>query len=155
VVEGWQFSGTTIFETGTPFTPALASQSQFNADFNTPPDVVPGAGWYDVPGGQNRDLWFNTAAFKYPAPYTFGNVGPRILRGPNLMSANWALYKTFPITETKKLQFRWETYNTVNRTNLANPNSTIDAGPGAQGRITSLLTTTAPRQMQLGLRLEF
>jgi hypothetical protein len=154
-IEGWQLSGTTIFETGTPFTPALSSQALFNADFSTPPDTVPGAGWYDAPGGQSRDLWFNVGAFKYPAAYTFGNVGPRILRGPNLMMANWALDKEFPITEGKKLQFRWETFNTLNRTNLANPNATIDAGPGSQGRITSLLTTTAPRQMQLGLRLEF
>jgi hypothetical protein len=71
------------------------------------------------------------------------------------MMANWALFKTFPIREAVRLQFRGETFNTLNRTNLANPNSTIDAGPGAPGRITSLLTTTAPRQMQLGLRLEF
>ena len=155
IVEGWQFSGTTMFETGTPFSPGLSSQAQFNADFSTPPDIVPGAGWYDVPGGQSRNLWFNVAAFKYPAPYTYGNVGPRILRGPNLMMANWALIKTFPITESKKLQFRWEAFNILNRTNLANPNTTIDAGPGAQGRITSLLTTTAPRQMQLALRFEF
>ncbi len=155
LVEGWQFSGTTIAQSGPPFTPGLSSQAQFNADFNTPPDVVPGVGWYDVPGGQNRDAWFNVSAFKYPQPYVYGNAGPYILRGPMLFNADMALLKSFPISETKNLQFRWETFNTLNHTNLAKPNGTIDAGPGAQARVTSILAGTSMRQMQLGLRLEF
>ena len=110
---------------------------------------------FDVPGGRSRDLWFNTAAFRIPAPYQFGNSGLTILRSPNFMNADWALSKSFPISENKNLQFRWETFNTWNRTNLNRPNTQVDAGPGNAGRITSLLPTTAMRQMQLALRLEF
>lgn len=155
IVEGWQFTGVTLFQSGLPFTPSLANTASINSDIGTRPDIVDGASLLDVPGGQSRDLWFNTAAFKIPAQYKFGTSGLTILRGPNFMNADWALFKKFPISETKSLQFRWETFNTWNRTNLNRPNTQVDAGPGNAGRITSLLPTVAMRQMQLALRFEF
>ena len=63
---GWQFSGITQYQSGLPFSPALNNNASINADVGTPPDVVPGADPYDVPGGQNRDHWFNPAAYTIP-----------------------------------------------------------------------------------------
>ena len=77
------------------------------------------------------------------------------MRGPGLASTDLSLGKRFFIAEGKSLQLRWETYNTFNRTNMANPNTSIDAGPNNAGRITGLLVGTTMRAMQLGMRLEF
>jgi hypothetical protein len=153
IIAGWEFSGITQFESGWPFSPGLNNNASINADVGTPPDVVPGVNPYSVPGGQSRNLWFNPAAYTIPGPYLYGNAAQDSLRGPNLFSADWSFSKRFPLAETKSLQFRWESFNIFNRTNLANPNGAVDAGAGSAGVITGL--STPMRHMQLGLRLEF
>ncbi len=153
ILAGWEFSGITQFESGWPFSPGLNNNASINADVGTPPDVVPGVNPYNVPGGQNRNLWFNPAAYTIPAPYKYGNAAYDSLRGPNLFTADWSLSKRFAFTETKSLQFRWESFNIFNRTNLANPNGAVDAGAGSAGVITGL--STPMRHMQVGLRFEF
>jgi len=150
---GWQFSGITQYQSGWPFSPGLNNNASINADVGTPPDVVPGVDPYNVPGGQNRDHWFNPAAYTIPAPYKYGNAARDSLRGPNLFTADWSLSKRFLVAERKSLEFRWETFNTFNRTNLNNPNGAIDAGVGSAGVITGI--SNPMRQMQFGLRLDF
>jgi hypothetical protein len=131
----------------------LNNNASINADVNTPPDVVPGADPYATPGGQNRDHWFNPAAYTMPARYKYGNASRSSLRGPRLFTADWSLFKKFYIAENKNLELRWETFNTFNHTNLRSPNGAIDAGPGSAGVITGI--STPMRQMQFGLRFEF
>ncbi len=158
LVEGWEFSGITLLESGLAFSPQITSNATINADVSgvsLRPDRVAGANPYDVSGGQNRDHWFNLAAYSIPAPYQFGTSGRGSLRGPGLVEADWSLNKRFPISEQKSLQLRWEVFNVLNRTNLANPNNNIDAGAANAARITGLVVGSNMRQMQLGLRLEF
>jgi hypothetical protein len=38
-----------------------------------------------------------------------------------------SFFKTFPVTERCRIQFRAESFNFANHTNLANPNSCVDA----------------------------
>jgi hypothetical protein len=153
LIGGWQFSGITQYQSGWPFSPSLNNNASINADVSTPPDVVPGADPYAVSGGQNRDHWFNPAAYTIPAPYQYGNASRNSLRGPSLFTADWSLFKKFFITEKKDVEFRWETFNTFNHTNLSNPNGAIDAGAGSAGVITGIASPM--RQMQFGLRFEF
>jgi hypothetical protein len=153
LIGGWQFSGITQYQSGWAFSPSLNNNASINADVGTPPDVVPGADPYAVSGGQNRDHWFNPAAYTIPGPYLYGNAARNSLRGPSLFTADWSLFKKFSITEKRDLEFRWETFNTFNHTNLANPNGAIDAGPGSAGVITGI--SSPMRQMQFGLRFEF
>jgi len=158
IAEGWEFSGITLFESGLAFTPQLVSNATINADISgvsLRPDRLPGAGLYDVAGGQNRDHWFNLNAFKIPALYQLGTSSRGSLRGPGLIEANWSLGKRFPITEQKSVQLRWEVFNVINRANLANPNSSIDSGAANASRITGLVVGSNMRQMQVGLRLDF
>jgi hypothetical protein len=150
---GWQFSGITQYQSGLPVSPTLNNNASINADVNTPPDVVPAADPYAVPGGRNRDHWFNPAAYTIPAPYKYGNASRNSLRGPRLVTADWSLFKKFYIAESKRLELRWETFNTFNHTNLRNPNGAIDAGPGSAAVITGI--STPMRQMQFALRFEF
>jgi hypothetical protein len=138
--------------------PTLINNSHLNADISgvsLRPNRVVGVDPKDVPGGQNRDLWFNLAAFRVPGQYELGTASRGSLRGPSYVSTDLSLGKRFAITERKSLQLRWETFNTFNRTNMANPNTSIDAGPNSAGRITGLLVGSTMRAMQVGMRFDF
>jgi hypothetical protein len=95
-------------------------------------------------------MWFNTAAFAAPALYTWGSAGMGILDGPGLLQFNTALSKQFRVTEGKRLEFRWEAYNALNRVNYNNPSTNLASSQF--GRITSAGTA---RYMQLALRFSF
>jgi hypothetical protein len=142
-----------LYQSGLPFSPSLSNNSSLNADISLRPDVVPGADPYAVSGGQNRNMWFNPAAYRVPGPYLFGNAGRDSLRGPSFPSADLSLHKRFTLREHMTLAFRWEVFNAFNSTRLANPNGAIDAGANSAGHITSIIAPM--RQQQLGLRLEF
>lgn len=158
IVEGWEFSGITLLESGLAFSPQLVNNAAINSDVSgvsLRPDRLPGVDPYDVSGGQNRDRWFNIAAYKIPAPFQFGNSSRGSLRGPGLVEADWSLGKRFPVAEQKSLQLRWEVFNVLNRANLANPNSNIDAGMANAARITNIVIGSTMRQMQIGLRFDW
>ncbi len=149
VAGGWRFSGVTTILSGAPFTPFVANAPLLNADFNSVRADIIGNPGVSSP---NANMWFNPAAFTEPQqPYRDGTASRDSLRGPGMFMANWALSKAFALGETKSLELRWETFNTFNWTNLANPASTIDVS-GA-GQITS--TQTPMRQMQFGLHFLF
>jgi len=64
--------------------------------------------------GEFRDAQ-NAAEFP-PFP---SNMSKRnAFRGPGFWNIDSAIYKNFRITETKKIQLRFETYNTLNHANL-------------------------------------
>jgi hypothetical protein len=94
--------------------------------------------------------WFNTSAFAEPALYTFGNA-PRTLpnvRGPGLESLDAGLVKNFHIWERLHLQFRADTFNAFNHTNLGLPSNNFLSSTFGQ------ITTANPnRIVQLSLKL--
>ena len=148
VIGGWQFSGITTLESGLYFSPALANNSSLNADMSLRPNITgnPTAGIT-----QSRNQWFNPAAYAVPGAFLFGNASRNSLRGPNLFDMDLSLDKTFHLTERMGLQFRWEVFNALNRTNLALPATNVDTGTA--GLITDI---TAPmRNMQFGARLSW
>ena len=82
----------------------------------------------------------------------FGNAEVRNPneRGPWFLSENISIARTFGIQKTR-LEFRFEAFNLLNRTIWGTPDSTITSANF--GRVTTL--ANLPRQIQLGLRLEF
>ncbi|MFN0102505.1 MAG: carboxypeptidase regulatory-like domain-containing protein [Bryobacteraceae bacterium] len=158
IAEGWEFSGVSLVNSGLAITPTLVSNAAINSDVagvSLRPDRVTGVDPYDVAGGQSRNQWFNLAAYRVPGLYQFGTSSRGQLRGPGLVELNYSLSKRFGLGEAKSLQLRWEVFNAINRTNLANPNTAIDSGAAAAARITGLVVTGTMRQMQLGARIEF
>jgi hypothetical protein len=85
------------------------------------PDLIPGANPYL---NNDRSI-LNPAAFATPAPGTFGNLPRNALRGPDFKQFDLVLNKRFRFSETRNLEFRTEIFNIFNRTNFANPGSTL------------------------------
>ncbi|HXJ40487.1 MAG TPA: hypothetical protein VNH18_14495, partial [Bryobacteraceae bacterium] len=153
IINGWEFTGITQYMSGLPFSPTLSNNASINADVTLRPDWIWGVSPYGIPGGQSRNLWYTPAAYTIPGPFLFGTAGRNTLLGPGSFTANWAVFKEFAFGETKRLEFRWETFNLFNRANLANPSGTVDAGPGVAGVVTNVANNM--RQMQVGLHLRF
>jgi len=153
VVANWAVRGVTSYNSGLPFTPTIGSQGFLNSpDETSPPQQIgnPIAGI-----SQNRNLWFNPAAYTTPAAYTFGSAGRDSLRGPNYFEADWSLSKNFKFRERYGLEFRWEVFNALNRTNLTLPNTQVDSSAGGLIQDIQLGPTSGMRNMQFGAHLTF
>jgi hypothetical protein len=151
---GWQVNGIATIQSGSPL--SVRGASNFT---NIPyPNLL-----YNPtldPSQRSVARWFDTNAFLNPAAYTVGNA-PRTLpdtRGPGMINLNLSLFKSFRLWEGARLDFRAESFNTLNHTNLNDPSVTFTANAAGQnsnaafGRIT---TSMDPRRCQLGLRLVF
>ena len=115
----------------------------------------------DYSGGSPTIQYFNTAAFTYNAPGTFGNSPRNVIYGPGWNNVDANFSKNFPFRERYNIQFRWEMFNAFNRTEFNWPST--DFNPSASsnfGKITSTVCggsgcTGGPRVMQAGLKFTF
>jgi hypothetical protein len=154
LLAGWQVNGIVALQSGRPFTVALPGEvdnsgtgrSSLGFGANDRPDIV-GAAALPNPG---PGAWFDTAAFALPARGTFGNAGRNILDGPGLASLNLSVFKGFEPIEGTTVQFRVESFNTLNRANFNQPQNFL--GAAGFGAITSAQN---PRLLQLGLKFLF
>jgi hypothetical protein len=149
VLGGWQVNGVLTLETGMPMHP---SQNLKPIDDGCPrcnhrPDRI--ADGRLSSDQRTIERWFDTAAF-VTARGHYGNSGRNILSAPGLANLDFAVFKNFPITESKSVQFRWETYNFTNTPPFNPP--TLEISSGNFGRITS---AGLGREMQFALRFEF
>lgn len=151
---GWQLGGISRIESGRALT-ILQSGNSANSFFggSIRPNLVG-----DPQGPEDRLVWFNTTAFAAPAPNTFGNAGRGIVRGPGIILTDLAIYKNFRVTERIRMQFRTELFNAFNHTNWNTVGTTATfnaAGVQTNADFGRVLTALEPRQIQLGLKLNF
>ena len=147
VIGGWQMQGIMIFRSGVPYTVTMSRDVANTGVGGQRPNRI-GSGVSATP---TLAQWFNPADFVAAPNFTYGNAGLRILPPDILRTIDFSLFKQFQISERSKLQFRWEVFNLPNTPSFAAPNSTLDTS--TVGRVTS--TATAPRQMQVALKLTF
>jgi hypothetical protein len=147
LIRGWQFAGSGIARSGQPFTPQYSGPSIDLAQATRPDRLLSGS----LPN-PSPNMWFNLNAFAAvpDSAYRYGNSGRNILEGPGSATVNLSLSKQFYVGERFRAQFRWETFNVLNRANFQQPANTLDKANA--GTITS---AAAGRQMQLGLRCSF
>ena len=126
----------------------------FVRPFVRPGQAIPSAKGMAVAGSVGTDI---------------GTVGRNTLRGPGQVNLDFSISKHFPLSETKRLEFRAEFFNLFNHVNLANPISNLNAvtasgtleqtsgkivgNAGNFGRITA--TSNNPRLVQFGLKFTF
>ncbi len=145
---GWELSGITSIQTGLPFTPILKTDNS-NTGTIARPDVVPGVALY--PARQDPTNWFNPTAFTTPAPFTYGNAGRDILRGPGLWNQDVGLDRSISIRERFVIRFSAQAFNVFNTPQFGLPNNKL--GVPTTGVISTVITQA--RQLQLGLHLTF
>ena len=140
----WTFSGISVIESGFVWSPGLATGQ---GGLASRPDCVSGQ---SVKGARTMAAWFNTSAFTAPPFGFFGNCGPGSIPGPPEDTWNWALFKTFPITERLRMQFRAEAFNIWNHPSFTYVSTGL--GSGSFGQVTGALD---PRNVELVLRFDF
>jgi Carboxypeptidase regulatory-like domain len=157
ILGGWQFSGITVAESGTPQTlnyNGVDTLGLGGGTSNRPDEVAP------VSYPKSRTAWFSTSSFANPvAPWNggpnqgFGNAGRDAVVGPGLFNFNLSLFKTIALTSREggpRLELRFESFNSFNHTEF----NGIDVGTADQnfGQVTSAYD---PRVLQLGAKLSF
>ncbi len=160
ILGGWQVSGITVAQTGTPFTVTNGTTFGDNAGVangtataGSRPDLAgdPHSGFSaNQDPTQRGPLAYNPAAFAIPTGLTFGNVGRNTLNLPGRVNFDFGVFKKFPISEKTGFDFRWENFNLFNHTQFNAINSAF--GPG---EFLHLTNTHDGRRMQLGLRFYF
>lgn len=150
ILGGWQLSAIVSMQSGRyfdvtipdPTTRLGVTSSNWRADLVGDPRVA-------NPG---PDGWLNRDAFTVPrnpdGSYRFGNLGRNSLLGPGYFNLDAGLMRNFRLGAGRRLQFRWEVFNATNHPSYGLPTTNLlsrDFG-------TIRGTTSAPRQMQFGLK---
>ncbi len=128
ILGNWDLSGMNQWQSGSPFsvrnTAEIAgvgagSGNQFWNQVGDPLDVQKTA-------FTTSAVWFNKAAFARPANGTWGTAPRNSLMQPGFWAFDVGLRKNFPVTDTQRLQMRFEFFNLLNHPNWngANTNPT-------------------------------
>ena len=151
---GWGLSGTSIYQTGYPFTVFTGASFSAGGDYNADGDN------YDYPNvssyqqGTSRSAYlsgvFASGQFTAPAQGTQGNEKFNPFRNPAFIQTDTTVYKNTHITERLNFQFRFELFNLFNHPNFQNIQGDLSAGNF--GRVTA---QTLPRWWQIGGKLSF
>ena len=147
---GWQVSGITTFQSGTPFT---VTQSGDVANFGggtggQRPDLI---GDPNEGRGSSLDHYFNTAAFRRVTQTgRIGTAPINAVRGPGINNFDVSLFKNIYLREGVRLQFGVEAYNVFNHPQFEGVDGGIDSANF--GRVTS---ARDPRVLQLRAKLTF
>ncbi len=152
-LDGWQISGVLTLQSGLPANITDSASVNSSDRPNAAGGISPYMGGYQ--SGVHQYL--NPAAFvaipisplsgEQIAP---GNLQRDVIFTPGVVNLDATLAKAFVLTEKVRLQFRADTFNTLNHTNLSGLITTINT-TGTFGQ----LTLATARTMQLGLRLSF
>ena len=156
-VKGWQMAGSWQVESGTPFTPQYNSPNPVDGLATRPNRLCYGA----IPTSQrtvarffNTDQTYEDPNACFVSPYLygdyFGNSRRNILDGPGNYVVDWSLSRNFRITDSGKLQFRWEIFNLLNHPNFQLPNDYLD-----EAAVGSITQAGNPRSIQLGAKYIF
>jgi carboxypeptidase family protein len=125
---GWEVSGVTLYQSGTPFT-VINSAGNTGIALTDNAGVSSGLGiaesYPDVVHGLAKPLnniqsfgplLGNASEFVAPRGLTFGDAGRNFLNNPGRLNFDMSLLKHFKITEGSDLQFRTEFFNIFNHT---------------------------------------
>ena len=155
VINGWEVSGVTAFQSGFPILITSASDIELQNDFNgfmTPgePDQVAPFRTMD-PRKNPQQLYFDPAAFANPALGQIGNSRRTVCCGPGINNFDMAFLKNTPVGERTTLQFRAAFFNIFNHTQFFNPDGNFSDG----SNFGTVRRARDPRLVQFALKLLF
>ncbi len=147
ITDRWEVSGITRFMSGAPFTPTFSTVDGANIT-GTPSETARPNVVDPTADAVNR--------FGRPARGTFGNVGKNVLRGPGMNNWDVSIFRQIPLRESKYIQLRFESYNTLNHTQFSavSQNARFDAqGNQIDPLFLQATAARAPRRVQVAIRL--
>jgi hypothetical protein len=172
VATGWQLSGTTILQSGNPFT--VTTTAPFSPLTDAAGKYIgyaPGSGDYNATGvnGTGAQSYpdvlsysykhsrqdylhgiFTSANFALPTFGLNGNESYGAFRSPGFQQWDMALLKNTPIRESVAFQLRFEFFNIFNH-----PNLTTVINDQSQGNFGQATRQASPRFIQIGGNLTF
>jgi len=132
VLDGWELTGITTFQSGTPFSVINGASGVTGISVLDNAGVAngTGAGSYPditknpaplLPGANNAPNTFgpllgNPGMFVAPQGLTFGDAGRNALNNPSRLNFDMALLKRFHFSESRSLELRAEAFNVFNHT---------------------------------------
>ncbi len=166
---GWQVTGISQFQTGTPFTvgtgqdfAGIGSGNEFQPWNITGNPVLSGGDRQFSQGAGDQNFYFRATnpdgspIFTTPAPGTFANQTRNTFYNPGFQNWNLGVFKDFGISERHNLQFRAEFFNWPNHPNWSQPGQAgalqTDPRNATFGKVTG---KTSQREVQLSLRYSF
>jgi hypothetical protein len=153
VTQNWHLSTIYQVESGMPFTISVFGDTANSGTVLGENPIRANVTGEPVfgPGTRTAAEWFNPGAFVAPPAYTFGDAGRNSVYGPRLQSLDFALERSFNLTERASFQFRAEAFNALNKTNLGTPNRFVNTPQF--GTITMAMSPA--RELQVSARLSF
>lgn len=151
IAGGWQLGGILTFADGTPMNVAQLGDT---AGLNTLGNQPDATGISPIPSSRSQYQFWNIASINVTNPeFSFrpGNMGRNTLLRPGTRQGDLSLARNIKLHESHTLNFRFETFNSVNHPNWNAP--LADArSPATFGIVTSARTM---RQLQLALKYIF
>ncbi|HEX5483671.1 MAG TPA: TonB-dependent receptor [Terriglobia bacterium] len=151
IVGPWQINGILSMQSGQPYMVTAPSGIPNTGNAGGTSERADFTGAPIEPSNQSIAEWISPAAFTNPAPFTFGNEGRNVLRRDWYRNLDLSLFRDFPISESKKLEFRMETFNTPNWVVWGQPNTSI--GDPQFGVINGI--GNSPRIVQFALKFYY
>jgi hypothetical protein len=188
LVSGWNVSSIVIWQSGAPFSilsgrgtlNRAGRSAEKNTAFttSTPQQIAGQLGVYRQPNGQVlliNPMYIGvdgrgapddaltctpivSGGFCNPAPGTVGNLPRDAFNGPPFFDWDLSILKSFPITESKRFEYRLDLFNAFNHPTFAvgNPGAGLtdmNINDPNFGAATS--TVSCSRRIQMGLRFVF
>ncbi|HEV2177002.1 MAG TPA: carboxypeptidase regulatory-like domain-containing protein [Terriglobia bacterium] len=164
LTDGWTIAGITTLQSGFPldvidsgFRSLTCTAFTF---YQCPdvPNVVAPAQYFNPRNsspapGLTGNYFFNPNGFAPEAFGTFGNAGRNLLRGPGINNFDFSLFKDTRITESTRLELRFEFFNLFNHTQF-NPGGIVtDINAGSA--FGQEFSARPSRLIQLGAKFYF
>ena len=150
---GWGLGGTSIYQSGSPFTVFTSASFTGGGDYNADGDNR------DYPNVTNYNQGtgdafltgiFTPGQFTRPTPGTNGDEQTGQFRNPNFVQTDLTIYKDTPIAKGVNIQLRFEFYNLFNHPNFRTVVN--DLSSGNFGKVSA---QTLPRWWQVGVKIWF
>ncbi len=150
----WQVSGIATLQSGQPFT--VNSARDVNGDGNLTDRLHQLAGLLSNPNQPDRRIQLQLApganAAQLLAPDgRDGAFGRNTFRAPGVVNFDMAITKAFRVSDEKRISFRAEVFNLLNRAHFGIPVRILEAPAFGQ----SVNTTLPARMIQLSVKLLF
>jgi hypothetical protein len=164
ILRDWSIAGLGTWQAGEYLTITSPNgQTPTSADTNRANRLSDGR--FDQGGRSRNDKayqWFDPAAFAQPSflnpaatrpTRNFGSAGIGVIPGPRYFSYDMTVSRAFTFAERFRLQFRAELFNPFNVPMLGAPDTSVVSQTFARIRTSNV--NYSPRNLQLGLRLDF